>query len=219
VLDLGCGPGLYASRLAARGMRVTGVDTSRRSIAYAHKHAAEHGLDISYCTQNYLALEDEGAYDAALLIFGDYCPLNPEQRRTLLANVRRALKPGGYFVLDVTTPLHHQRHNCGDGWTSARTGFWREGPHLVMERHFEYPDMIALDQYIVIDKDGTLTVYRNWFQDFNRKTIKAELEANNFSVEGIWGDLTGEPYQEDTEWLGVVVRAVGGGKIFNNAYR
>ncbi|MFN8598182.1 MAG: class I SAM-dependent methyltransferase [Anaerolineae bacterium] len=33
VLDLGCGPGLYASRLATAGLRVTGVDYSRRSIS------------------------------------------------------------------------------------------------------------------------------------------------------------------------------------------
>lgn len=35
VLDLGCGPGLYTSRLAEHGMRVTGVDYSKRSIDYA----------------------------------------------------------------------------------------------------------------------------------------------------------------------------------------
>jgi SAM-dependent methyltransferase len=208
VLDLGCGPGLYAARLTASGMRVTGVDYSRRSIAYAREYASENGLEITYRYQNYLTLEDENTYDAALLIFGDYCPLNPEQRRTLLANVRRALKPGGHFVLDVTTPLHHQRHGCGDGWAAMETGFWREGPHLVLEHHFEYPDMVALDQFIVIDEDGALTVYRNWFQDYSREAITAELEEGGFSIEGIWEDLTGEPYSEDTEWLGVVARVL-----------
>ncbi len=41
VIDLGCGPGLYAARLAQRGLRVTGVDYSRRSIAYGKQYAAE----------------------------------------------------------------------------------------------------------------------------------------------------------------------------------
>ena len=40
VLDLGCGPGLYATRLARYGLRVTGVDCSRRSIGYAQRSAA-----------------------------------------------------------------------------------------------------------------------------------------------------------------------------------
>ena len=63
VLDLGCGPGLYAARLAERGLRVTGVDYSHRSIDYAIQYAREHDLDIRYRYQDYLTLEDEGQYD------------------------------------------------------------------------------------------------------------------------------------------------------------
>src|SRR5579872_3363579 len=57
-LDMGCGPGLYTSRLAQRGLVVTGVDYSRRSIAYATAYAEEHKLPITYRYQNYLTLED-----------------------------------------------------------------------------------------------------------------------------------------------------------------
>lgn len=46
LLDLGCGPGLYACRFARAGFRVTGVDYSRRSIEYASKYAKEHDLEI-----------------------------------------------------------------------------------------------------------------------------------------------------------------------------
>jgi len=35
ILDLGCGPGLYAERLAQAGFQVTGVDFSQNSIDYA----------------------------------------------------------------------------------------------------------------------------------------------------------------------------------------
>lgn len=35
LLDLGCGPGLYAERFSSVGYTVTGVDFSKRSIAYA----------------------------------------------------------------------------------------------------------------------------------------------------------------------------------------
>lgn len=106
VLDLGCGPGLYAARLAEQGLRVTGVDYSRRSIAYAEGYAKQQKLAIEYRYQNYLMLNDKEQYNAALLIYGDFCPLSPEQRHQLLGNVHRALKSGGHFVLDVTTPVH-----------------------------------------------------------------------------------------------------------------
>lgn len=207
VLDLGCGPGLYAARLAEKGLRVTGVDYSRRSIDHAMQYAAEHHLDICYRYQDYLTLEDESQYDAALLIYGDLCPLSPDQRRTLLGNVRRALKPGGHFVLDVTTRIHRQKDGGRNGWYVAETGFWKPGPHLVLDDGFDYPEQsIFLDQAIVIEADGKVSVYRNWFQDYDRDTITVELEQAGFGVQSIWNDLLGTPFTDDAEWIGLVVQ-------------
>ncbi|MBN2148305.1 MAG: methyltransferase domain-containing protein [Anaerolineales bacterium] len=205
VIDLGCGPGLYASRLARRGLHVTGVDYSRRSIAHAQKSAREEGLDITYRYENYLELADEGLYDAALLIFGDYCPLSPAQRSKLLRNVRRALKPGGRFVFDVSTRKHRQKHGSRNHWQVLPGGFWKPGPHLLLDEGFDYPEeSIWLDQALVIEPDGKVSVYRMWFQDYTPQTITAEMQANGFTVESLWGDLTGAPYTPEGEWIGVV---------------
>ncbi len=209
VLDLGCGPGLYASRLARLGLRVTGVDYSRRSIDYAAGYARDNGLDISYRYQNYLELTDEGQYDAAQLIYGDFCPLNPEQRARLLQNVHRALKPGGCFILDVSTRECRKRHGSRNGWRALESGFWKPSPHLLLESGFDYPDrFIWLDQAVVIEENGKLSVYRMWFQDYTPETITAELTAGGFTVESLWGDLTGAPYTEGSEWIGLVTRKV-----------
>lgn len=207
LIDLGCGPGLYTARLAQRGLRVTGVDYSRRSIDYAVQYAREHQLEITYRYQDYLTLADEALYDAALLIYGDFCPLSPVQRQVLLANVLRALKPGGRFALDVTTPALRQKHGQRNGWYAASPGFWKPGPHLVLDDGFDYPEQnIYLDQSIVIEADGKISVYRNWFQDYTRQVITQELEAGGFVVEGAWNDLAGTPFSEDGDWIGLVVR-------------
>ena len=207
VLDLGCGPGLYAYRLAQRGMRVTGVDASRRSIEYANQHAQQDGLEIHYRYQNYLDLEDTEMYDAALLIFGDFCPLSPDLRIRLLQNAYLALKPGGTFVLDVTTREHRKLHGSRNTWHAAERGFWKPGYHLVLEKGFDYPDQsIYLDQAIVVAASGEISVYRMWFQDYTRQAITRELEIGGFSVLSVWNDLTGTPYTEGGEWIGVIAR-------------
>jgi SAM-dependent methyltransferase len=204
ILDLGCGPGLYASRLARAGLQVTGVDYSRRSIEYAAGYANENHLDITYRYENYLELGDENQYDAALLIYGDFCPLSPEQRSRLLRNVHRALKPDGKFVLDVTTREHRKKYGNRNGWQALETGFWKPGPHLVLEEGFDYPEQsVWLDQYTVVEEDGKVSVYRNWFQDYTPETIRAELEQSQFTVEGLWGDLTGSPLTHEGEWIGL----------------
>jgi SAM-dependent methyltransferase len=205
ILDLGCGPGLYASRFARAGLQVTGVDYSHNSIEYASQYASENDLNITYRCQNYLELEDKNLYDAVLLIYGDFCPLNPDQRSTLLKNIHHALNPNGYFVLDVSTREHRKKYGNRNNWYALQNGFWKPGPHLVLEKGFDYPEQsIWLDQYTIIEAPGKVSVYRNWFQDYTPETITDELALGGFSVESLWGDLTGEPYTPESEWIGLL---------------
>ncbi len=211
VLDLGCGPGLYAERLGQAGLRVVGVDYSRRSIDYARQRAAELGLRIEYYWQNYLTLDREAEFDLALLIYGDLCALAPADRDALLRRVHRALKPGGHFVFDVSTRLLRWRVGLQNHWYVAESGFWKPGPHLVLEQGFDYPEHDAyLDQYIVIEEDGRVSVYRNWFIDYAPETITPILERHGFAVRGYWRDLAGTAYTPDAEWIGLDVERVGG---------
>ena len=207
VLDLGCGPGLYTSRLARAGLQVTGVDYSHRSIEYASKDAKENHLSITYRYQNYLELTDENQYDAAFLIYGDFCPLNPQQRSKLLQNVHRALRPQGRFVLDVTTRECRKKYGIKNGWYALPSGFWKAGPHIVLEEGFDYPEeAIWLDQYTVVEADGKVSIYRNWFQDYTPESITAELTKGGFQVKSLWGDLSGQPYTPESEWIGVITQ-------------
>lgn len=48
ILDLGCGPGLYASRLARLGHSCVGMDWGPTSIAHTRRIAAGEGLDCTY---------------------------------------------------------------------------------------------------------------------------------------------------------------------------
>ena len=134
--------------------------------------------------------------------WSSHCPLSPSQRSQLLGNVRRALKPGGHFVLDVTTRLHRQQHGSHNGWYAEMTGFWKPGPHLVLEEGFDYPEVsVFLDQVIVLEAVDKLSAYRMWFQDFTRQTITQELEEGGFTVLSVWNDLIGTAYTEDTGWI------------------
>ena len=207
LLDLGCGPGLYTSRFAKRGVRVTGLDYSKRSIEYASESALEYNLEVSYRYQDYLTLEDVGEYSVVTLISGDFCPLAPEKRAKLLKAIHRALRPGGMFVLDVSTPELRKDQCNWKSWYTTDSGFWRPGPHLVLEQRFDYrEEAVHLDQFIVIEVDGIVSVYRNWFQGFTPDTLAVELESQGFKVKSIWGDLTGSPYSEGSEWFGALAQ-------------
>lgn len=210
VLDLGCGPGLYASRLAERGLRVTGIDYSQNSITYARRMADERHLSITYLYHDFLTIDYEEQFDLILQIYGELCVFSPSVRDPLLRNVHRALKPGGHFVFDVTTRALRLRYGLKNGWYASEGGFWRSGAHLVLESGFDYPEHdVYLDQFIVIEESGGMAVYRNWFHDYSLQTLTPVLEAQGFRIEDAWSDLAGEPLVEDSDWIGVIAAKAG----------
>ncbi|UCD08760.1 MAG: class I SAM-dependent methyltransferase [Dehalococcoidales bacterium] len=208
VLDLGCGPGLYASRLCQKGMNVTGVDFSRRSIEYAIKSAVENDLDIDYRLADFFSIDFSDEFDAVMQIYGELNTFSDEKRDAFLAMVHKALKPDGLFIFDVTTRVLRNKEGAGNRWYLFDGGFWRPNKHLFLEEGFGYPeDDVWLDQYIIVDEKN-VTVYRNWFHDYSLHTINDVLEKAGFSILQIWNDLDGTPFEEGGDWLAVVAKKV-----------
>jgi SAM-dependent methyltransferase len=208
ILDLGCGPGLYAKRLSELGYHVTGMDLSRRSIAYAK----EHDNKSEYILDNYLEMDYENRFDAVTLIYCDYAPLTQPERKILLNKVQRALKPGGLFIFDVFTPKV-------DWWAGAKEeqtwklyengGFWCEKPHLHLCGRYSYLDnTVEINRNIIVTEDG-IREFMNWNAVFTVESLLAELEGTDFSVNQLVGDLCGKEYNEDSETICVVLRKEG----------
>ena len=72
LLDLGCGPGIYAELFYDAGYQVTGVDLSKRSIEYAQRSAETKGKHITYKICDYLLLNYQNQFDIATLIYCDF---------------------------------------------------------------------------------------------------------------------------------------------------
>jgi SAM-dependent methyltransferase len=205
ILDLGCGPGLYAQRLAAQKATVTGLDISRTSIAYAKKEAKRLGVDIDYRRLDFLKMDFNGEFDLALQIYGEVCTMTPTDRNEFLGRVRRALRPGGLFIFDVITK-ESQSWLSGRSWQALDGGFWKPHPYLVLEYGADYEDgTLHLDQYAIFDEKGKMDLCRIWTTCFTPRSVTEMLEANGFQVVSLHGDLRGVPLADDG-WIGVVAR-------------
>ena len=193
LLDLGCGPGLYAMEFARRGLRVTGIDLSAGSVAHARQLAEADGVDIEYRVADYTQAELGGPYDAAVMIYLDFGVLADDPRDRLLAAVRASLRPGGIFAFDVKTPA---RARVSDGHIEVSrrdAGFWRPGPHLLIQTSYRYDGDLDLDQHVIVDGDG-ITTYRVWDRAYSLTALRRLLVRNGLHPFARWEDFTG------TEW-------------------
>ncbi len=207
VLDLGCGPGLYCARFAQKGLKVTGIDYSKRSIQYATEYTKQNRLDIDYISGDYTTIDYPQDFDLIVLIYCDFGVLSDQDKDLILRKIHRSLKPGGFFVFDVNTPCHHDSIAESKSWSFQKNGFWRAIPYLLLSEVFKYPKSnVLLDQYVVIDDDSCIDVYRIWDRAYSIKSMSQLLAKNNFSDLEFYADLTGNEYREDSKTMGIIVR-------------
>ena len=182
ILDLGCGPGLYAEAFARKAHEVTGLDFSEYSINYAKKEADRKNLDISYICGNYLEINlPEEQFDLVLLIFTDFGPLLPVERTSLLNLVKKVLKPGGIFIFDVMNDRDIEKNLSPRSWEAQDKGFWRDRPHLVLSESFLYPEeKVILYQHTIIEDQDKIETYRFWNHFFSKEDLKNILHDSGF---------------------------------------
>ncbi len=183
ILDLGCGPGLYTEKLAAKGHNVTGVDFSRFSIEYAWEETNNNGSGITYINSNYLELElEENSFDLVMMIYTDFGVLLPDERTILLSKVQKALKPGGIFIFDVISDKELPKRVTPDSWDAADKGFWKSEPYIALSRSFLYEEeKVILYQHIIIDEKNDAKIYRFWTHHFSHNELNRILNSTGFT--------------------------------------
>lgn len=206
LLDLGCGPGIYAELFCRHGFEVTGVDLSPRSIAYAKEHAAAEGMDICYLCKNYLDMDDEASFDVATLIYCDFGVLSGENREALLKKAYRALKPGGLFITDVCTMKQFEGREEERTWSCSDGGFWSGRPHACLHVFYRYYDQRnILDRYVIAE-ENSVRCYNIWNHGFTAEELEAGLKTAGFASVDFYGDIAGGTLTEDTKTICAVAQ-------------
>lgn len=121
VLDLGCGHGRIANRLAERGCRVTGLDLSPTFLKRAREDAAALGVTVDYVHGDMRDLTWTRRFDRVVNwgnVFNYFDDDADGQR--VLALIAKALKAGGRLLIDTENypsyvrnyqPSHVVEHN------------------------------------------------------------------------------------------------------------
>ncbi len=208
VADFGCGPGLYAVRLARRGLKVTGIDFSERSIRYAMAQAGKEGLDIYYRLEDYLGFDTPERFDLIIMIMCDFCVLDPAQRGAMLGKFRSLLRPGGHILFDVYSPAGFKaRRETATYGAGLLEGFWSPEKYYGFLNVLKYEEeQVVLDKYTIVEAGRTRTIY-NWLQYYSPGSIGALLSDNGFRVTDLYGDVAGKKFDPDESEFAVVAEA------------
>ena len=192
MVELGVGTGRIAVPIAADGIPVIGVDSSRGMLDVCARRAALAGVDVDLRVGD---LREPPVRERVPLVI---CPFRSllhmhtdEDRRAVLAAVRKLLRPHGRFVFDVFTPGADDMAQTHERWLEREPGIFE------LARWDETARTLTLT---VRGPDGETTMALAWL---SVDEWRALLEEEGFEVEACYGWFDRTPFkeQDDSVWI------------------
>ncbi len=101
ILDLACGTGRHAIELTRRGYQVVGFDLSLAMLAKAADEAQDRNQKLNFVQGDMREMTFEDTFDGVYSWNTSFGFFEEEKNEQVIINIRKALKKGGQFLLDV----------------------------------------------------------------------------------------------------------------------
>jgi SAM-dependent methyltransferase len=205
LLDVTCGPGLYAVEFARRGCLVTGVDFGPASIAYARDLALSEGV-VEQCTfveRDVRQMDYCGAnFEAALFLYGQLAVFKRAEAKALLNQIVQSLRPGGKLCLEL---LNQERVDKSDStwWFTDDKGLWGDAPFLHLgERFWNDQEEISVERFQIIHLETSeLSEILLCDQTYAVETMTDMLIQAGFKSVAVYYAWDGLPLYDANEWV------------------
>ena len=183
-LDLGCGAGRYARAIAARGLKVLGLDLSRLLIRTSQDEA-DGGCSVRFVRADMRAIPSAGPFVLVVSLFTSFGYFDDDdQHRRLLRDLHHILAPEGRIVMDLPNPIAVRLKVSQEPASHASVG----GLVIHEERHLEESPLRVVKRIVIREGDQ-----RFEYQESVRLYTSGELEA--MMIEAGFSPQAAEPLQ------------------------
>lgn len=202
ILDLACGYGRHSIPLSKRGFDVTGYDLSPVFLKKAREDATAQSASVRWIQGDMRTLPFDAEFDAAINIFTAFGYFeDPDDDLKTMRGVRRALRPGGRFLLEI---VHRD-------WLLGRfqpRGFEMssEGTIILHERAWDLVHDMIEENVILIRPDGTRTQYKVVHRMYSLHNFLALAQRSGLEGEKWYGGLDGSSLHLNSRRLVVISR-------------
>jgi SAM-dependent methyltransferase len=206
ILELACGACAHGIPLAQMGYHVTGIDRSAAMLGEAAQRADAAGVSLKLSQANIVDFTlDSGPYDAALFLYETFPVLTAyDDIARHFAAVRRHLKAGGLYIIDLDARKHGVGTSAGEWgrktlpipggsvevWHEDFPGDWVQGTsHLVLHTRICRGDSVCE----TVD-DWRLRVYSPWDLSVLVRTLGGWALRGFVSWRDLSPDIAGESH-------------------------
>lgn len=204
ILDLCCGEGRHSVLFAQKGHRVTGLDFTANFLKVARQRAAKAAVQIKFVKGDMKRASEyfpKDCFDAVVSLYNSfgYFDKRSDDFRTL-NEVRKVLRPGGYFVINTINGNGAKRRleqPLSAGSEISKNLFMIDKAFLDLKK------MRTHSNWTVIDARKKKTaIFRGSFQQniYTHQELTRMLRKAGFKVIKTWGTLQGGAFDEKKSW-------------------
>lgn len=187
LLDIACGAGRHMLAFARAGAVVTGIDLSPPLLRLAREKLDKAGCRAVFKRLDMRKLDYKARFDGATMWFTSfgYFPTMADDQR-VLSGLSAALKPGGWWWLDLPHPAFLE-NNLVPRSKSNRRG--PNGPAEVTETRIIRGHRV-IKTIEIIDPAGK-RVYKEYVRLYRPERMGQMVHRAGLSTDGILGDYDG----------------------------
>lgn len=199
VLELACGTGRITVPMAKKGLRITGLDISTSMLVHAAQKSAAEGVVIEWVHADCRDFDLPEHFSLVLFPFNSIAHLHDlEDIESCFACVRRHLKPGGRFILDIFNPkieilIRNQSERYPAGEYPDPDG---QGAVMITENNIydKASQVNKIKWYYRVGGQADKVVADLNMRIFYPQELDALLKYNGFEIERKFGDFDESPF-------------------------
>ncbi|OGF68075.1 MAG: methyltransferase type 11 [Candidatus Fischerbacteria bacterium RBG_13_37_8] len=199
ILDLACGFGRHANRLAEAGHKVTGVDITPGFLEIARKSAEKSGVKVKYVQADMRKIIFRNEFDVVLSLFTSFGYFDDKENMKVLKNVTKALKPGGILCIDVLHRDGMVKHFVPCFVMEKGDDFMIDRPMFDLESGRIYNNRVVM-------KEGKKKNTPFSIRTYTVTELKELLHKAGLSVIGFYEDFDKKPLTTESRRLIMLAR-------------
>jgi SAM-dependent methyltransferase len=175
ILDLCCGTGQMAHELSSRGYKITGLDGSREMLKFAGQNAPR----VKFILDDARSFKLPAEFDSVISVFDSLNHiLKVEEITSVFYNVYDCLKPGGFFLFDMTMKQQFVKNFQG------YYGIAEDNMVALLNQHYhsrKHTGTIDFTVFLLEDNNWKRTDFKMTQKWYSLKEILSALKSAGFN--------------------------------------
>ena len=203
VLDLACGQGRHAIKLAEQGFKVLGIDYQEGLLDIARKNCAEQAKNtgnIAFLQGDMRELAYSSEFDAVLNLFTAFGYFDDETNHAVVGKIAAAIKRNGIFFQDLANKEYQLRETKPAWERITHNGLKVDNVWTFNERTKQYTHKQWLHK-----ENGQIREFSHTVRIYDFFEIEEIYSAHGLEILDVYGDYDGNSYDKSSSPRMIVI--------------